>query len=251
MTGFDLPNNYTQNPKALLRKKRYCAASSSTTPPTVEPVTPAPSATPFMAKTLHDYSTPAVANVPIGPTVNTGTRNFELRTGLITMVQANQLCGLPSEDASAHLQYILELCDTIVIKDVTQASIMLHLFPFSLAGKAKQWFYKEKEAVSTWDKCSTVFLAKFSPMGKTNAVRGKISNFQQSSLESIPEVWERLQDYIQACLHHGIEDWLVLHNFYEGLTPMSNGHVDAATGGAFLSLTIANAMALIKKMVPN
>ena len=42
-----------------------------------------------MAKTLHDYSTPAIANVPIGPAVNVGDGNFELYTGLNTMVQAN------------------------------------------------------------------------------------------------------------------------------------------------------------------
>ena len=52
----------------------------------VELVTLAPSATPIMAKTLRDYSTPTVANVPVGPAVNTGTRNFELWTGLILMV---------------------------------------------------------------------------------------------------------------------------------------------------------------------
>jgi len=51
-------------------------------------------------------------------------------------------------------------------------------------------------------------------MGKTNALRGKISNFQQTSMESIPEAWKRLQDYIQACPHHGMENWLVLQNFY-------------------------------------
>jgi len=32
---------------------------------------------------------------------------------------------------------------------------------------------------------------------------------------------------------------------------MSNGHVDAAVGGAFLSLTINEATALIEKMVAN
>ena len=66
MSGFDLPNNYTDNPEALLRKSRSCTASSSATPLTVEPVTPVPSATTEMAKSLRDYSTPAVANVPVG-----------------------------------------------------------------------------------------------------------------------------------------------------------------------------------------
>ncbi|XP_021303776.1 uncharacterized protein LOC110430425 [Sorghum bicolor] len=172
-----------------------------------------------MATSLRDYSTPTVANVPIGSAVNTGNGNFELRTGLLTMVQ-----------------------------DVAPESVKLRLFPFSLSGKVKQWFYQSKEAVNTWDKCSTAFLVKFFPMSKTNALRGKISNFQQTSLESIREAWERLQEYIRACPHHGMEDWLMLQNFYEGLTPMSKGHVDAATGGAFLSLTIENATTLIEKM---
>ena len=118
-------------------------------------------------------------------------------------------------------------------------------------GKAKQWFYKDKEAVNTWAKCSTTSLAKFFPMGKTNALRGRISNFWHNSMEPILEAWERLQDYIQACPHHGIENWLVLQNFYDGLTPMSRGHIDAAAGGAFLSLTIDGATVLIEKMVSN
>jgi len=48
-----------------------------------------------------------------------------------------------------------------------------------------------------------------------------------------------------------MEDWLVLQNFYKGLTALSKGHVDAAAGGAFLSLTINEATALIEKMVAN
>ena len=74
MTGFNLPNNYTANPEALLRKKWSRAASSSTTPPTHELVTPAPSATPIMP--------------------NTSNGNFELHTGLIMMGQAKQFSGL-------------------------------------------------------------------------------------------------------------------------------------------------------------
>ena len=192
MTSFDLPNNYVEKLEALLKKNRSYTTSSSVTPSIVEPVTPTPSTTFIMAKTLGDYSIPVVANVPIGPAVNIGDGNFELHTGLVMMVQANQFHGLPNEDANAHLQQFLELCDTIIIKDIAPESIRLRLFPFSLLGKAKQWFYKEKEAIKTWDKFSTVFLTKFFPMGKTNALRGRISNFQQNSMESIPEAWEKL-----------------------------------------------------------
>jgi len=128
-------------------------------------------------KSLHEYSIPVVANVPIGPTINMGNRNFERMPKLIMMVQANPFYGLPCEDTNAHLQHFLELCNTIVIKDVAPDIIRLRLFPFSLKGKAKQWFYKDKEAISTWNKCSTVFLVKFFPMGKTNAMRRRISSF--------------------------------------------------------------------------
>jgi hypothetical protein len=141
MSGFDLSNNYTDNLEALLRKKRSRASSSSATPSVVKSFTHIPSATITMAKSLRDYYTPAVANVPIGPAVKTRTENFKQCTSLIMMVQANQFYGLPIEDTSAHLQHFLELCDTIFIKEITPASIRLHMFPFSLAGKVKQWFY--------------------------------------------------------------------------------------------------------------
>jgi hypothetical protein len=46
-----------------------------------------------------------------------------------------------------------------------------------LPGKEKQWFYAERDAINTWDKCSKAFLAKFFPVGKTNALHARISGF--------------------------------------------------------------------------
>jgi len=91
----------------------------------------------------------------------------------------------------------------------------------------------------------------FFPLSKTSALRREISNFQPTSLESIPKAWERLQDLVRAYPHHGMEDWLVLQNFYEDLTTISMEHLNATAGGAFLSLTIENATTLIKKIVAN
>ena len=64
----------------------------------------------------------------------------------------------------------IKIFNTFTIKGVTKDSIVLRLFPFSLLEKAKQWFYANKDRNTTWDNCSTAFLAKFFPTGKTNAL---------------------------------------------------------------------------------
>jgi len=122
------------------------------------------------------------------------------------MVQASQFYGKTHEDASAHLQNFLEIYSTFTIKGVTRDAILLRLFPFSLLGRVKQWFYANKDKNTTWVICSTNSLAKFFPMGKTNALCGKISSFQQHNDETVPEAWERFQDYILGCPHHGMEN---------------------------------------------
>jgi hypothetical protein len=127
-------------------------------------------------KTLREFSVPSTANVVIGPNINVGDVNFELKSSLINMEQASPFCGKPNKDANSHLENFLELCDTVMIQGVTADFTKLRLFHFSLPEKAKQWFYKEKD-IDTLDKCSKAFLAKFFPLGKTNALRGRISSF--------------------------------------------------------------------------
>ena len=129
-------------------------------------------------RTLREFFAPTTTNIRTGHNVNVGDNGFELKPALINMVQASQFCGKAHEDASAHLQHFLQICRTFTIKGVTKDAILLRLFPFSLLGKAKQWFYANKDRNTTWDNCSTAFLAKFFPTIKTNALRGRISSFQ-------------------------------------------------------------------------
>ena len=112
-------------------------------------------------RTLHEFSAPISANIRTRPTVNVGDNGFELKPALINMVQASQFCGKAHEDASAHLQHFLEIYSTFTIKGVTRDVILLRLFSFSLLGKAKQWFYANKDRNTIWDNCSTTFLTKF------------------------------------------------------------------------------------------
>jgi hypothetical protein len=164
------------------------------------------------------------------------------------MVQQSSFHGKASEDSNAHLQHFLEICNTFTIRGVTQDEVRLCLFPFSLLGKVKQWFYSNKEAVSTWEKCSNAFLTKFFPLGKTNALWNKISGFQQLTDETITEAWERLHDYISTCPHHGMEEWFIIQSFYHGLIHSAWEHIDVAAGGSFFSLSIEKARKLVEKM---
>ena len=91
MTGFDLLKNYVEDLEALFRRtkaklKKVLALELEDNQIrrilTLE----------FEAmanKTLHEFSTPTIANTWTGPTVNIGDNGFKLLLALINMVQAS------------------------------------------------------------------------------------------------------------------------------------------------------------------
>jgi len=84
------------------------------------------------------------------------------------------------------------MSNTINPKGTTLDIVRLRLFPFSLLGKAKTWFYSNKEAFTTWEAYSNAFLAKYFLAGKTNALRNRISCIHQLPDETILEARELL-----------------------------------------------------------
>ena len=48
-----------------------------------------------------------------------------------------------------------------------------------------------------------------------------------------------------------MEEWLIIQNFFHGLNQQAQDHIDAATGGSFLSLDVARAKTLIDKIASN
>ena len=111
------------------------------------------------------------------------------------------------------------------------------MFPFSLKDKAKAWLNSLPfGSITTWDELSNKFLTKFFLMSKTNALRREISGFYQREGEQFYECWERFNDLLLKCPHHGFEKWRLIQCFYNGLT-MSNHHmVESMNGGRFLNL---------------
>jgi hypothetical protein len=48
-----------------------------------------------------------------------------------------------------------------------------------------------------------------------------------------------------------MDNWLLVQNFYHGLTNKAQEKLNVAGGGAFMSLTIDNSIALVEKMCSN
>ena len=140
MTSFDLLTNYVDNPEELHKrtkaKLKKVLALESEDNHIRRSLTPEFEA--MADRTLHEFSAPTTAIIRTRLIVNVGDNGFELKPALINMVQASQFYGKAHEDASAHLQYFLEICNTFTIKGVTKDAILLCLFPFSLLGKEKQ-----------------------------------------------------------------------------------------------------------------
>nr|GEZ96885.1 reverse transcriptase domain-containing protein [Tanacetum cinerariifolium] len=93
---------------------------------------------------------------------------FELKHGLLTLVQNKQFFGHDKEDPHA----------------------------------PQIWLEKEPpRSIFTWDDLVLKFINRFFPPSKTTNLRNEITNFQQCFDESFSEAWDRFND-LRACPRH-------------------------------------------------
>nr|GEV09284.1 hypothetical protein [Tanacetum cinerariifolium] len=104
--------------------------------------------------------------------------NFELKHGLINLVQNKQFFRHDKEDPHAHIRYFNKIT-------------------------------------------STMRVPNFFPPSKTTNLRNEITRFQQRFDESFYEAWERFNDLLRACPHHGFSELYQLDTFYNALNSKS------------------------------
>ncbi|GJY09169.1 reverse transcriptase domain-containing protein [Tanacetum coccineum] len=119
--------------------------------------------------------------------------------------------------------------------NVPSTSVKLMLFPFSLEGAARIWLEKEPpRSILTWDDLVSKFINQFFPPSKTTNLRNEITNFQQRFDESFYEAWDRFNDLLRACPHHGFSELHQLDTFYNALNSNDQDSLNSAAGGNFL-----------------
>ncbi|GKA95624.1 reverse transcriptase domain-containing protein [Tanacetum coccineum] len=138
--------------------------------------------------------------------------NFELKHGLLNLITS-----------------------TMKFLNVPSTSVKLMLFPFSLEGVARIWLEKEPpRSILTWDDLVSKFINKFFPPSKTTNLRNEITRFQQRFDETFYEAWDRFNDLLRACPHHGFSELHQLDTFYNALNSNDQDSLNSAAGGNFL-----------------
>jgi hypothetical protein len=126
---------------------------------------------------IGELCTPDIVDLPI---LNLAEieRSFDIKTSTILMVQHSPFTG--KEDLNLHLQAFIQLCQTFNMDGVTQDQMRAMHFPFSLLGKALQWFYSQSaETMQNWDTLMRAFMKEYYSLGKTQSLRNKIATFAQ------------------------------------------------------------------------
>nr|GFB20197.1 reverse transcriptase domain-containing protein [Tanacetum cinerariifolium] len=89
---------------------------------------------------------------------------FELMHSLINMITSDQFFGLKNDNPHDHIRWFNKITSTIKYKDVPNSSIKLMLFPFSLAGAARQWLKNEPpRSILTWEDLVSKFINELFP----------------------------------------------------------------------------------------
>nr|GEY42796.1 reverse transcriptase domain-containing protein [Tanacetum cinerariifolium] len=147
--------------------------------------------------------------------------NFEIRTGLLSLIQANQFRGFKSNNPHDHIRTFNRITSTLKFSYVPNDAIKLMLFPYSLEGAAKIWYEKEPpRSILTWGDL------KFK--------------------ETFGEAWERFKEMLRQCPHHGFSELHQIDTFYNGLNEHEQDSLNAAAGRNLLSRTPKDALTIIE-----
>lgn len=118
---------------------------------------------------------------------------------------------MPNEDPCLHIKEFYSIIGALPLKETTKEYLRMHLFPFSLKDKAKNWLLSLPQGTLTsWEQISKKFLQKYFPMQKTANLWSQICTFSQLEGELLHESYECYKELLLRCPHHGLNLYLQL-----------------------------------------
>ncbi|GJV00291.1 hypothetical protein Tco_1329561 [Tanacetum coccineum] len=127
-------------------------------PPMVRPNGKAPRSMEELCQLSIDGRGGPITPIPIQAT------DFGLRHHMIQQVQNSQFHGLPGDDTNRHIDKFLEITQHMKQNGVSDDSIRLSLFPYSLMHHAIAWYDRiPRNSILSFDDMMRKFISKYFP----------------------------------------------------------------------------------------
>ncbi|GKC81341.1 reverse transcriptase domain-containing protein, partial [Tanacetum coccineum] len=185
-----------------------------------------------------------IAPIPIQAT------DFGVRHHMIQQVQNTcQFHGLPGDDANRHIDKFLKITQHMKQNGVSDDTLHLSLFPYSLTHHAIVWYDRlPRNSIHSFDDMMRKFLLKYFPPSMVTKLRNEITKFEQKPHESLFEAWEHYKLSIDRCPNHNILLVTQIDTFYNCLTLSHQDTINATAGGTFMQKTPEECYELIENM---
>ena len=139
---------------------------------------------------------------------------------------------------------------SLSISGMTQETLKWKLFPFSLIGKAKQWYTHVVESMNgDWDELKDKFHLAFFPMSHINSLPRAILDFEQREKESIGAAWARFSTLIYASPDLSLSDGMILHLFCMSLDIDADLCLHVTAGGQFTHKTMTEQVEFLEHFI--
>jgi hypothetical protein len=119
-------------------------------------------------RTLRDLFAPVATNSPSCKVLPpTNATHVDLKPRVIQILPAFH--GLDLENPYSHVKKFKDICATFKFQKISEESVHLRLFPFSLHDRAKAWLDSNMSgSITSWENLLNKFYNKFFPMSKVN-----------------------------------------------------------------------------------
>jgi hypothetical protein len=135
---------------------------------------------------------------------------------------------------------------------MNEQTLKLILFPFSLVGGVKKWFYSSVRSMEgSWDKLREKFCLTFFPMSRVVTLRLEILSFKQLEKELLGTAWVRFTNSLASGPDIGILELILLQHFRMGLDEESAKFLDTSSRGSFSHLTLSEGKDILGKILEN